>query len=65
VLVAAAVALMPPWTRKPLALPHHPLLERTVARGLGHLATGTIRWAMRPPESHPESQHTTTRVGAP
>ncbi|WP_182524585.1 oxygenase MpaB family protein [Nocardioides dongkuii] len=49
VLVAAAVGLMPAWTRLPLRLPWLPVSERTVVRGLGTAATGTIRWAMSPP----------------
>jgi uncharacterized protein (DUF2236 family) len=48
VLVAAAVGLMPRWTRRPLRLPWLPVSERTVVRALGGLATGTIRWAMTP-----------------
>jgi uncharacterized protein (DUF2236 family) len=48
VLVAAAVGLMPRWTRRPLRLPWLPVSERTVVRALGGLATGTIRWAMAP-----------------
>ena len=47
-LVAAAVGLMPRWTRRPLGLPWLPVSERTVVRALGALATGTIRWAMTP-----------------
>jgi len=50
VLVAAAVGLMPLWTRRQLLLPWLPVTERTVVRVLGHLATGTIRWALLPPE---------------
>jgi uncharacterized protein (DUF2236 family) len=50
VLVAAAVGLMPRWTRRPLRLPWLPVSERTVVRALGGIATGTIRWAMSPPE---------------
>jgi len=46
VLFAAAVGLMPPWTRVPLRLPWLPVAERTVVRALGRGATGTIRWAM-------------------
>jgi uncharacterized protein (DUF2236 family) len=46
VLVAAAVGLMPRWTRRPLRLPWLPVAERTVVRALGTLATGTIRWAL-------------------
>ena len=49
VLAAAAVALMPAWTRPPLRLPLLPLTERTVVRALGTVATGTIRWALTPP----------------
>ncbi|MGB0099949.1 MAG: oxygenase MpaB family protein [Nocardioides sp.] len=48
VLVAAAVGLMPRWTRRPLRLPWLPISERTVVPALGGLATGTIRWAMTP-----------------
>ncbi len=49
VLVAAAVAMMPAWTRPGLRLPWLPVSERTVVRALGTLATGTIRWAMTAP----------------
>ena len=48
VLVAAAVGLMPRWSRRPLGLPSLPVSERTVVRGLGAAATRTIRWAMAP-----------------
>ena len=48
VIAAAAVGLMPRWTRRPLHLPWLPVSERTVVRALGGLATGTIRWAMTP-----------------
>jgi uncharacterized protein (DUF2236 family) len=48
VLVAAAVALLPRWTRRPLRLPYLPVSERTVVRALGTAATGTIRWVMTP-----------------
>jgi len=53
VLVAAGVALMPAWTRRPLRLPWLPISERTVVRALGTLATGTIRWALSPPADAP------------
>ncbi|CAN5164402.1 oxygenase MpaB family protein [soil metagenome] len=49
VLAAAAVGLMPAWTRPPLRLPWLPLAARTVVRAMGTAATGTIRWAMTPP----------------
>jgi len=48
-LVAAAIGLMPVWTRRPLRLPWFPVSERTVVRALGSVATGTIRWALQPP----------------
>lgn len=54
VLVAAGVALMPAWTRVPLRLPWLPVSERTVVRLLGTLATGTIRWALTPPQRNEE-----------
>ncbi len=47
-LVAAAIGLMPSWSREPLALPSYPVAERTVVRALGGAATRTIRWAMAP-----------------
>jgi len=56
VLVAAAVGLMPVWTRRPLRLPWMPVSERTVVRVLGGVATGTIRWAMRPPPLQPRAE---------
>jgi uncharacterized protein (DUF2236 family) len=52
-LVAAAVGLMPSWTRRPLRLPRLPVSERTVVRALGGAATSTIRWALRPPPQRP------------
>ncbi|MBF4769959.1 DUF2236 domain-containing protein [Nocardioides agariphilus] len=53
VLVAAAIGLMPVWTRRPLRLPLLPVSERTVVRALGTAATGTIRWALKPPPQRP------------
>jgi len=54
VLVAAAIGLMPRWTRRHLRLPWLPVSERTVVRALGAAATGAIRWAMTPPRSEAE-----------
>jgi uncharacterized protein (DUF2236 family) len=51
VIAAASVGLMPAWTRWPLRLPWLPVSERTTVRVLGSLATGTIRWAMTPPQT--------------
>ncbi len=45
VLVAAAVGLMPEWTRKPLGLPTLPVAHDRVADALGRVSTRTIRWA--------------------
>ncbi|HEX4471897.1 MAG TPA: oxygenase MpaB family protein [Nocardioides sp.] len=46
VLVAAAIGLMPPWSREPLALPMLPVAHDRVAGALGGVATRTIRWAI-------------------
>lgn len=48
VLGAAAVSLLPAWTRLPLRLPWFPVAERTVARPAGALLTRTLRWALSP-----------------
>ncbi|RAJ60501.1 uncharacterized protein (DUF2236 family) [Streptomyces sp. Amel2xB2] len=48
VLAANAVALLPPWSRAPLGLPHLPVVERTGVRWAGHGLTRAIRWAMHP-----------------
>ena len=53
VLAAAAVAMMPRWTRRPLRLPYLPLAEDTVVRAGGHAITGTIRWALGAQEETP------------
>jgi uncharacterized protein (DUF2236 family) len=50
----AAVALLPLWARRHLALPHlalpHlPLAERATALPLGGAATSVIRWALQHP----------------
>lgn len=45
VLVAAAIGLMPEWTRRPLRLPTLPVGHDRVADALGHVATRTVRWA--------------------
>jgi uncharacterized protein (DUF2236 family) len=55
VLAAAAVGLMPAWTRLPLRLPYLPVSERTVVRVLGGAATSTIRWALTPPPAAAEA----------
>ncbi len=47
-IAAAAVGLMPPWTRWPLRLPYLPLAEAVAVKPAGRLLTGTIRWAMTP-----------------
>ncbi|MEL6890618.1 MAG: oxygenase MpaB family protein [Actinomycetota bacterium] len=47
-ICAAAVSLMPAWTRVPLRLPWLPVSEATVGRALGELTTRTLRWAVSP-----------------
>ncbi len=47
-LFAAAVGLMPTWSREPLGLPHRPLLERTLIHAGGVAATRGIGWIMKP-----------------
>jgi uncharacterized protein (DUF2236 family) len=53
VLAANAIALLPPWARTPLGLPHLPAVERTGVRWAGYGLTHMIRWAMthRPTEA--------------
>lgn len=53
VLSAAAVAMMPRWTRWPLRLPYLPVVEGTAVRAAGEVATRTIRWALTPPPPNP------------
>jgi uncharacterized protein (DUF2236 family) len=48
-LGSAAVGLLPGYARRPLRLPHLPVLEHTVVRLAGHFMTGSIRWALQPP----------------
>lgn len=45
-LAAAAVGMMPRWTRRPLRLPYLPLTEATAVRTSGVVVTRGIRWAM-------------------
>ncbi len=47
-LSAAAVALMPRWSRLSLRLPYEPVTEATAVRASGKIITSAIRWAMRP-----------------
>lgn len=48
-LGAAAVGLLPRWTRRPLGMPNLPMTEATVVRLGGHGITSAIRWAMSSP----------------
>ena len=50
VLAAAAVGLMPRWTRWPLRLPYFPLAEATVGRAAGEGVTRAARWVLAPAE---------------
>jgi len=47
-LSAAAVAMMPRWSRLPLRLPYLPVTEATAVRASGVVVTSGIRWALRP-----------------
>lgn len=49
-LSAAAVGLMPRWSRTPLRLPYLPIAEATAVRATGLAATSAIRWMIRPPK---------------
>ena len=54
-LGAAAVSLMPLWTRFPLRLPWLPVSERAVVRPAAQALTKTLRWALQPiPFTTPE-----------
>ena len=55
-LSAAAVGLMPRWSRMPLRLPYLPIAEATAVRVTGVAITATIRWIMRPPRSGPGAE---------
>jgi len=48
VIAAAAVALMPAWSRFPLRLPWFPVAEAVAIRPAGGAVTRTIRWALSP-----------------
>jgi uncharacterized protein (DUF2236 family) len=50
-LSAAAIGMMPRWTRLALRLPYMPVTEATAVRASGSIITKAIRWAMRPPAS--------------
>ncbi|CAB4882392.1 unannotated protein [freshwater metagenome] len=56
-LSAAAVALLPFWTRWPLRVPLLPIGERLVIGPSGAAVTNVIRWCMRP-----DNDATTTRT---
>lgn len=45
---AAAVSLMPAWTRLPLRIPWFPVAELAVARPAGVVLARTLRWALSP-----------------
>ena len=53
VLGAAAVALLPAWTRWPLRLPFLPLSETVLVRPAGAAITQLIRWSVTPADAPP------------
>jgi uncharacterized protein (DUF2236 family) len=46
VLAAAAISLLPGWTRWPLRLPYLPFSETVLVRPAGAAVTGLIRWSL-------------------
>jgi uncharacterized protein (DUF2236 family) len=50
-LAAAAVALLPAWTRWPLRLPFLPISERLLVGPAGEAVTAMIRWSITPRSS--------------
>ena len=58
VLAAAAVGLLPRWSRWPLRLPYLPITEGTVVRAAGRAVTQAIRWATSAPDESPPGQVT-------
>jgi uncharacterized protein (DUF2236 family) len=65
VLVAAAIGLMPPWARRPLALPTLPVAHDAVAGLLGQAATRTVRWATTPDRDAAVRLHDQARATTP
>jgi uncharacterized protein (DUF2236 family) len=63
VLVAAAVGLMPHWTREPLGLPTLPVAHDRVADALGHVATRTVRWATASDRAMAAQLHASAATG--
>ncbi len=57
VLVAAAIGLMPEWTREPLGLPTLPVAHDRIADALGRFSTRTVRWATSADRAHTASLH--------
>ena len=53
VLAAAAVGLLPRWSRWPLRLPYLPIAEATMVRAAGQAVTQGIRWATSAPADSP------------
>lgn len=53
VIAGAAIAILPAWARIELRIPPTPLVDRVIARPLGGVVTGTIRWATSEPEVPP------------
>ena len=48
VLGAAAISLLPAWTRWPLRLPFLPVSETVLVRPAGAAITQLIRWSLTP-----------------
>src|SRR5260370_38854102 len=48
-LAAAAVSLLPRWTRTELSLPSLPRTEAVLVRPVGHAVVNAIRWGLSAP----------------
>jgi uncharacterized protein (DUF2236 family) len=47
-IAAAAVALLPAWSRPMLRVPWLPITETVAIRPVGEFVTRTMRWAIAP-----------------
>ncbi|HET7065985.1 MAG TPA: oxygenase MpaB family protein [Nocardioides sp.] len=64
VLIAAAIGLMPDWSREPLALPTFPIAHDRFAHLLGTAATRTVRWAIAGDHAHAAQLHARASAAA-
>jgi uncharacterized protein (DUF2236 family) len=48
-IATGAVATLPGWARRPLGLPHLPVVDALVGRPIGRVSTAAARWVMSDP----------------